>query len=491
MARRTVPAFCTALTVLREIRGWTAAELAAAVGVRRSSIVDYERGRKLPSVPTLNRLVAALGYPPKVLDRTLSFVESTRVAGESARGEAGGAGGAQAQIEVVAAEIGWSVADGVRRLLTRLGAEGEALEARRRAPALWARLRPYKTRERRALIKEAEEFHSWALCELLCAESARAAADNAARSVELAELALAVAETVGGAAGWRSLVQGYAWAFLGNARRVAGELGAADEAVGRARELWAAGAAADAGVLDGARLLDLEALVRIDQRRFPEALELLERALAAGRTDETRARRLLAKSKALEEMGEYELALGALRQAAPLLDESGEARLHLVLHFNLAAYLCRLGRAEEAEGGLGELRLLTLQLGNGLDLVRLRWLEGKVAAGLGRLPEAIAAFQEVRARFTEQEIGYDAALVTLELAELLAGAGRTAEVKALSRQTLPVFHALGIHAEAQRALQVFREAAESERLSAELAGRLVAYFLRARHDPRLRFEGAA
>src|ERR1700730_6161399 len=119
MARRTVPAFCTALTVLREIRGWTAAELAAAVGVRRSSIVDYERGRKLPSVPTLNRLGAALGYPPKVLDRTLSFVESTRVAGESARDEQGGAGRAQAQIEVVAAEIGWSGAGGGRRARAR------------------------------------------------------------------------------------------------------------------------------------------------------------------------------------------------------------------------------------------------------------------------------------------------------------------------------------------------------------------------------------
>jgi hypothetical protein len=54
---------------------------------------------------------------------------------------------------------------------------------------------------------------------------------------------------------------------------------------------------------------------------------------------------------------------------------------------------------------------------------------------------------------------------------------------------MPVFQALGIHAEAQRALQVFRDAAESERLSAELARRLAAYLLRARHDPRLRFEG--
>jgi transcriptional regulator with XRE-family HTH domain len=491
MARRTVPALSTALTVLRAIRGWSAAELAAAAGVRRSSIMDYEGGRKLPSLATLQRLVAVLGFPPRALDRTLAFVAATRAAGELARGEQGGAGWAQAQIEAIAAEIGWSVADGARRLLARLAAEGDALDARRRAPALWLRLRPYAARERRALVKEAEEFRSWALCELLCAESARAAADNAARSVELAELALEVAGVVGGEPAWRSRVEGYAWAFLGNARRVAGDLAAADKALGRASELWAAGAAADAGVLDGARLLDLEAMLRLDQRRCPEALELFERALAMGGVGEARARRLLAKAKALEEMGECEQAIGVLRQAAPLLDAGGEPRLRWVLLFGVALNLCRLGRVAEAEGGLSELRLLTIQLGNGLDLARLRWLEGKVAAGLGRLPEAVAAFQEVRARFTEQGIGYDAALVTLELAELLAAAGRTAEVKALSRQTVPVFHALGIHAEAQRALQVFRDAAESERLSAELARRLVAYFLRARHDPRLRFEGPA
>jgi transcriptional regulator with XRE-family HTH domain len=488
MARRTVPALSTALTVLREIRGWDPAELAAAVGVRRGSIVDYERGRKLPSVATLQRLVAALGYSPRALDRTLSFIESTRVVGEWVAGGEGGAAWARAQIEVIATEVGWSVADGVRRLLTRLSTESAALEARRRAPVLWARLRPYTARERRALVKEAGEFHSWALCELLCAESIRAAADHAARSIELAELALEVALSVGGEEGWRWLVEGYARAFLGNALRVAGELAAADRALGRARELWTAGAAADTGVLDGARLLDLEALLRIDQRRFPEALELLERALGAAGTEEARARRLLAKSKALEEMGECEQAVANLRKAAPFLEASGEPRLRWVLLFNLASNLCQLGRASEAEGGLGELRLLAAQLANGLDLARLRWLEGKVAAGLGRVPEAIAAFQEVRARFTEQGIGYDAALVTLELAELLAASGRTAEVKALSRQTVPVFQGLGIHAEAQRALQVFREAAESERLSAELARGLVAYFLRARHDPRLRFE---
>jgi transcriptional regulator with XRE-family HTH domain len=490
MARRTVPALSTALTVLREIRGWDPAELAAAVGVRRGSIVDYERGRKLPSVATLQRLVAALGYSPRALDRTLSFIESTRVVGEWVAGGEGGAAWARAQIEVIATEVGWSVADGVRRLLTRLSTESAALEARRRAPTLWARLRPYTARERRALVKEAGEFHSWALCELLCAESIRAAADHAARSIELAELALEVALSVGGEEGWRWLVEGYARAFLGNALRVAGELAAADRALARARELWTAGAAADTGVLDGARLLDLESALRIDQRRFAEALELLDRALAAAGGDEARARRLLAKSQALEEMGKCDQALGALRQAAPLLDGASEPRLRWMLLFHLALNLCLLGHAAEAQEGMGELRLLTIQLGNALDTARLRWLEGKVAAGLGNLPEAVAAFQEVRVRFADQGIGYDAALVTLELAELLATAGRTAEVKALSQQTVPVFRKLGIHAEAQRALQVFREAAESERLSAELAHRLVAYFVRARHDPRLRFEAA-
>ena len=62
----------------------------------------------------------------------------------------------------------------------------------------------------------------------------------------LAGLARRVAERVPTEA-WRARLQGYAWAFTGNARRVQGNLPAADEAFLRAARLWPEGESAEPG----------------------------------------------------------------------------------------------------------------------------------------------------------------------------------------------------------------------------------------------------
>ena len=140
---------------------------------------------------------------------------------------------------------------------------------------------------------------------------------------------------------------------------------------------------------------------------------------------------------------------------------------------------------------IGEVRELARQLGNRLDLVRVDWLQGRIAAGLGRHDEAIALLGRVRAKFAEDEIAYDAALVTLELAEIHAAVGRGAEVRSLARESAPIFAQQGVHAEARRALELFRRAALQDRATAQLLRAVVSYLYRARHDPRLRFEATS
>jgi hypothetical protein len=66
--------------------------------------------------------------------------------------------------------------------------------------------------------------------------------------------------------------------------------------------------------------------------------------------------------------------------------------------------------------------------------------------------------------------------------------GRTAEVKRLVLLMEPVFRDQGVHAEAQKALELFRQAVGLETLTVELVRRLVAYLYRAQHNPELRFE---
>ncbi|HSK76449.1 MAG TPA: hypothetical protein VLQ45_08310, partial [Thermoanaerobaculia bacterium] len=344
---------------------------------------------------------------------------------------------------------------------------------------------------RRLLVEKSLEFRSWALCELICKESTDAAPDSADRALELANLALRVAELLPGDEAFRSRLQGYAWAHVGNARRVRSDLPGADEAFGRVRQLWKAGEPGDPGcLLDEARMLGLEASLRRAQRRFPKALELLDKAMQIDRGDVTK-HLLLSKAKILEELGEFKAAVAVLQRATPLIEQAGEPRLLLVLRFNLAVNLCFLERHGEAELLFPGLRELVTQLGNDLDMVRFRWLEARTGAGLGRRDEALVGLSCVRDEFASREIAYDAALVSLELASLYLEEEQTAEVRTLARQMLWIFHAQGVHREARAALRIFYEAAERETVTLDLTRRLVVYLHRAQNDPSLRFEDVA
>jgi tetratricopeptide (TPR) repeat protein len=187
-------------------------------------------------------------------------------------------------------------------------------------------------------------------------------------------------------------------------------------------------------------------------------------------------------------MGCYEAAIEALQEAAPWIDQEREPRWYFGLRFIRNACLCHVDRYQEAEEVLPELRALTARPEQAMDRVRVCWLAGRVAGGLGRIEEGIEALSAVRVKFAEAKIRYDEAMVSLELAGLYLQQGRTAEVKALAAKMEPVFHDQGVHAEAQKALALFRQAVELETMTVEMVRRLVAYLYRAQHDPALCFE---
>jgi hypothetical protein len=116
-------------------------------------------------------------------------------------------------------------------------------------------------------------------------------------------------------------------------------------------------------------------------------------------------------------------------------------------------------------------------------------IDALIAAGLGRTAEALSLLAHARQQFADRNMGYDVALALLEEAALLLDEGRTAEVKALTRDLPAVFEAEEVHREALAALRLFHEAAEREAATAELARRVLRYLFRARHDEGFRFEG--
>jgi tetratricopeptide (TPR) repeat protein len=105
----------------------------------------------------------------------------------------------------------------------------------------------------------------------------------------------------------------------------------------------------------------------------------------------------------------------------------------------------------------------------GLQLLKLRWLEGRVAAGLGQTEQAVAALEEVRQAFTKEKIAYSAALVSLNLALLYLQQGRTAEVRALAEEMIWIFQEKKIRREALAALTLFCQAARQEAATVDLA----------------------
>jgi len=486
MPRRPPPPLGLTLTILRSAKGWSQKELAEATGLSRSIISEYETGTTELTRDRLEWLAAVMGWPRGSVDRVLFGLGLLAPAADAPASFLDPEEEEGRIIDRAAAVAARETAEALRAELIRELRQEKAREGRRAAEPKWLELKPLRDSERRAQIARRAEYHDPFLSERLCAESERAAASDARKARELAELALFVAERVSGPPALRSRLQGYAWAFIGNARRVAGHLPSADAAFARAWTLWREGAAADSGVLAEALVLDLNASLRRSQGRFSEALELHDRALA-GASQNEESYILLNKSATLAESGAHEGSIETLEQAARSI-HGEQTRLLWVLRFNQAVNLVHLGKITEAQPRLAEARDLAVRLGNELDLVRILWLEGRVAAARGDKQGALGAFEQVRREFLAREIAYDFALVSLELAALYLEAERKGEVKTLAQQMALIFAAQAVHREALAALKLFREAVEKEELTVDMVRRLLEYLTKARHQPDLRFE---
>lgn len=67
-----------ALALLRIVRGWNQDDLAKASGVSNSAISEYERGRKIPELRTIERLLRAMGFPLSAIDHTRNYIASLK-----------------------------------------------------------------------------------------------------------------------------------------------------------------------------------------------------------------------------------------------------------------------------------------------------------------------------------------------------------------------------------------------------------------------------
>jgi len=373
----------------------------------------------------------------------------------------------------------------IQRLLQEVGHWDEEVVVveSREAPELLAWLLEHPLEEQLRLVDEREDFQAWGLCSLLLKQSLEAVFESPERATDLAELAVRITHHLGDVydPNWVLDLQAKAYAYFGNSQRVLGELRSAEAAFRIAEHCLAQSTSGNSLIL--AELLDLKCSLRRAQRRFEEALSLANQAFDLYREvadGHGLAKMLLQKSKLLREIGDLEQAIALLEHEVGVIDPDAEPRLLAYARSNLADYLAQAERYPEAERLLPEVRERFRSVAQPLDFVRLRWTEASIAVGLGRPEEAEAAFRDVQQEFLDRRMGYDAALVSLDLAVLYARRGATRELKRLAAEVMPAFESREVHREAMAALIMFQNACAEERLTVQLAQHLASFLQRER-----------
>lgn len=345
------------------------------------------------------------------------------------------------------------------------------------AAALLAEILGTPGPERRALLESGVRFHSLQLCQLLKERSREVWFSDPARAVQLADLAVAIAERLDEAHYGLPLAEdarASAWAHLGNASRIASDHHRAEEAL-QAAENHQRRSGGDA--YTEALILSFKASLRSAQGRYDEAARLLDGAITVYRQARDRheeGRVLILKGTALGHAGRHSEAVRLIRRGLTRIDLFQEPRLLVAARHNLIFFMTDGGLYQEAEDSLAETRRLYVELGERMNLVRLRWLEGKLARELGRLEEAEAALKEARDAFLADDIAIDAALVSLDLAILHMQRGETTALKEIAAEMRPIFESGDVHPEALAAVLLFQQAAEAEQVTRTLLDQVAA-----------------
>jgi transcriptional regulator with XRE-family HTH domain len=208
-----------ALGVLRLLRGWTQAEMAAAAGVHKSLLSLYEQGKTVPTAKTLGRLIAAVELPPASFDSVVGLVRLIRYwSGRSDEASADAAAalarivGTTVEVAVARDLAGWTPDDPVPPRQADADDTAELDD-------LWESLESLSVERRSLLVREIPDFQNPRLSERLCAESERAAPADAVRAQELAALASEIAERTVAPAEERARLRSHAEACLAEARR--------------------------------------------------------------------------------------------------------------------------------------------------------------------------------------------------------------------------------------------------------------------------------
>lgn len=314
-------------------------------------------------------------------------------------------------------------------------------------------------------------FWTCSLSEALMERSSALRHDDLPGMLQLADLAREAAERVDPAErGARETadLRARAWAELANAWRASDDLAQAETAMVRALELRAEGTGSEALL---ARLADLSASLFCDQRRFKEAFAMLDTAHSLyerlGASHDA-GRVLVMKGLYTGYSGSAEEGLQILAQGLSAIDRDRDPRLAFHTLHNILLFRVELGEFVEAKRQLNRMRPLYDRHAGPNEWVKLRGIEAKITAGLGDLELAEDLFREASQALDAAGLGYQAAIIALDLAAVCLQLGKKGEVRRLVTDAVATFQSLGVQREATAALLVLNESVQQGRTTLEL-----------------------
>jgi len=331
-------------------------------------------------------------------------------------------------------------------------------------------------------------FWTWALCETLLDRSRALRHDDPSRMLSLSRLACQAADHLLPEIHGRQTtmdLRSRAWAEMANAYRVNDDLPQSEAAMAWAMELHSEGTCS-AVLL--ARLADLSASLFCDQRRFREAFRMLDTAhilyRQQGETHEA-GRVLIMKGLYTGYTGNAEEGLQLLSQGLAALDRERDLRLVFHTLHNILLFRVELGEFAEAQRQIQQMRPLYAHHAGRLELVKLRGIEGKIAACLGEYSRAEGLFREVRRDLDAAGLGYQAALICLDLASVCMRLGKKAQVRKLVEEMVATFRAVGVEREAMAAMLMLTDAVEKDQTTLELLALVSGVLQRLQRGPGL------
>jgi tetratricopeptide (TPR) repeat protein len=220
-----------------------------------------------------------------------------------------------------------------------------------------------------------------------------------------------------------------AWACLGNASRITGDVAQAQDALDHAAALFEAGTGDS---LLRARLYDFQASLESARGRHDRALIALDVVIDIQRDrgdQHLEGRALISKGLQAGYAGRPRQALRLTREGLALLDEERDPDLVLNAFHNLLWFQVESGRPREAQRFLESNRDRLLAAGE-TQRLDLLWLEGRIAAALNRVNFAQSLLNTAFQSFEAAGLAHKAANVTIDLAALALRQGEPMRARA-------------------------------------------------------------